>query len=103
MTKSELHTALSAVCKAYYGRAPVGARLPYAVYTWNHDNFAADDSVYQKFASVTVNLYATDPDTEKQLDNALDGLGIFWNSTSSFEVSDEAYLTIYTMEVLDNE
>lgn len=104
MTKAELYTGLSAVCQTFFGRAPVGAELPYAVYTWMHpSNFMADDAVFQKVATVEIQLYATDPDTEATMNNKLDELGISWNSQSSFEVSDGAYLTIYSMEVVEDE
>lgn len=103
MTRTELYNALSNACATYYGRAPVGAELPYAVYSWEHTpNFAADDIVYQRAAAVTIQLYTLEPDTEEAVNNILDELGEFWNSTSSFEVSDGAYLTIYTMEVIED-
>ncbi len=102
MTKTELYTELEKVVDTHYGHAPVGTPLPYAVYTWTHpNNFAADGVVFQKIASVEISLYSADPDTT--LDATLDGLGEFWTSTGSMEVSDGAYLTIYTMEVLDDE
>ena len=102
MTKTELYTALEKVVDTHYGNAPVGTELPYAVYTWTHpNNFSADNAVYQKIASVEIRLYSVDPDTN--LDATLDELGEFWTSTGSIEVSDGAYLTIYTMEVLDDE
>ena len=102
MTKTELFTALEKVVDTHFGHAPVGTPLPYAVFTWIHpNNFSADNGVYQKVASVEISLYAVDPDTN--LDATLDGLEEFWTSTGSNEVSDGAYLTIYTMEVLDDE
>lgn len=101
MTKTELYTALSAVVDTYYNFAPVGTELPYAVYTWTHpNNFPADGKTYQKVATIEISLYSVDPDTS--LDDALDALGEFWTSTGSMEVSDGAYLTNYTMEVIDN-
>lgn len=103
MTKTELYTALSKVCATFYGRANVGTELPYMTFTWDHmPNFAADDVVYQRAAVVTIYLYAVDPDTEEAVNDALDELGVYWTSTSSFEVSDGAYLTIYTMEVIED-
>lgn len=104
MTRTELYNALSAVCDTYYNRAPVGTAIPYIVYNWTHpNNFPADDVVYERIASIEIQCYSDTPETAEQINDALDDLGVYWTSDGAFEVSDGAYLTTYTMEVLDNE
>lgn len=104
MTRTELYNGISEVCPAFLGRAPLDQPLPYAVYTWSHENnFPADDTVYEKVADITLNLYAVDPDTEALMDARLSEMGLFWTSATSYELSDDAYLTIYTMEVIEDE
>ena len=104
MTKEQFYQGLSEVVETFYGKAPMGQALPYAVYTWDHDNnFPADDVVYQPVATITVNLYAVDPAIESAVDAKLTEMGLFWTSTSSFELDDDAYLTIYTMEEFEDE
>lgn len=103
MTKTDLYMALSDVIDTYYKFAPLKTKVPYAVIVWTHpDNFAADNAVYQKVASVTITIYSDSPDTEESIETLLDSLGIYWTSSGAFEASDGAYTTIFSMEVIDN-
>lgn len=104
MTKTELFDALSEICTTYYNFAPVGAELPYMVYTWQHnDNFGADGKVYQKVASVEISLYSDDPGTAESVEDALDDLGVFWQAADNYEVSDKVYLTVFNFEEVEEE
>lgn len=103
MTKTELYTALSGVIDTYFDSAPVKTPVPYAAFTWKHpNNFPADNKVFQKVATVTIEVYSNTPDTESTIDDLLDSLDLFWTSSGAFEASDGAYTIIYNLEVIDN-
>lgn len=104
MTKDELYTALSTVAATFYGRAKVGQALPYIVYTWDYSsNFSADSRVYQRIASVSIQLYSDDPDDAERLADVLDGLGCYWTASQDYELSEDVYVSTYDMEVVEDE
>lgn len=104
MTKTELYTVLSTVAPTYFGRAEIGTAIPYIVYTWDYpNNFSADDKVYQRIATVSIQLYTNDPDMVDSLIAALDDLDVYWTASTNYELSEEVYLSTFDLEVIDDE
>lgn len=91
---SDIKTAFAAYTY-YYGVAPVGTKLPYIVARGvESDNFAADSSVYQTKANMSLDCYFNkkDESAEAAIEAILDKLGVFWNKTESFD--DETFYLI---------
>lgn len=102
MTKQGLYNALSGVATTYFDRAKVGEAIPYIVYTWTYpNNFPADDVVYQRIASVQIQLYSSDPADADRLAEVLDELGLYWTSSQNYELDDKVYVSTYDMEVIE--
>ena len=83
----------------YYGSAPIGSKLPYIVATnAETDNFAADSSVYQIKANISLDCYFNkkDESAEAAIEAILDKLGVFWNKTESFDDDETFYLINYS-------
>lgn len=83
----------------YYGSAPIGSKLPYIVATnAETDNFAADSKVYEKRANLVLECYFAKKDetAEESIEAILDGLGVFWNKTESFDDDESFYLITYS-------
>lgn len=76
--------------------------LPYGVFSYpNSSNFGADGVVYFSANRVLIDLYTKtkQPDVEKQLENVLDGAGIFWERTEIWVASERMFLNRYEIEV----
>ena len=94
---SDIKTAFAAYTY-YYGVAPVGTKLPYIVARGvESDNFAADSSVYQIKANISLDCYFNkkDESAEAAIEAILDKLGVFWNKTESFDDDETFYLINY--------
>ena len=70
------------------------------------NNFSADGRVFFKADEVNIELYTDkkDPTVEKQVEDALDAEGIFYNKTEVWIESESLYEVLYSfeMEVIDN-
>lgn len=78
-------------------REPSG--LPFIVYYEDSsDNFIADNRIYLKKHTYTVELYTVDkmPALEEALEEALDGY--IWESDEAYIDSEQMYMKTYTME-----
>ncbi len=67
------------------------------------DNFAADGRVYFKINEVRIELYTDKKDVsvEKQVEDALDGWGIFYNKSEVWISEERLYEVAYSFEVPD--
>jgi len=67
------------------------------------DNFAADGRVYFKINEVRVELYTDTKDVfvEKQVEDALDSQGIFYNKSEVWISEERLYEVMYSFEVPD--
>ena len=82
----------------YRGHAPVGQKVPFAVYTVNYDgNFGADDITYQKIPGYRLELYNTSPDLtiREEIETILTDAGLFWKSDESDEPEQNLFITYY--------
>lgn len=70
------------------------------------NNFPADGKVFFKVNEVNIELYTDrkDPAAEKQVEDALDSEGIFYNKTEVWIESESLYEVLYAfeMEVTEN-
>lgn len=104
MTRTGLYNALSEVCTTFYNVADIGAQLPYIVYSWNRDaNIGADNAVYQRGVSVEISVYSNDPGTVDSVESALNGLGVFWQASNNYELSDRVYLSTINFEEIEED
>ena len=67
------------------------------------DNFAADGKVYFKINEVRIELYTDKKDefVEKQVEDVLDGRGIFYNKSEIWIAEERLYEVLYSFEVPD--
>ena len=67
------------------------------------DNFAADGRVYFKINEVRIELYTDKKDVsvEKQVEDALDSQGIFYNKSEVWISEERLYEVLYSFEVPD--
>ena len=67
------------------------------------DNFAADGQVYFKINEVRIELYTDKKDVsvEKQVEDALDDQGIFYNKSEVWISEERLYEVAYSFEVPD--
>lgn len=69
------------------------------------DNFAADGKVYFKINEVRIELYTDKKDVsvEKQMEDALDDRGIFYNKSEVWISEERLYEVLYSFDVPDIE
>ena len=69
------------------------------------DNFAADGRVYFKINEVRIELYTDKKDVsvEKQVEDALDVWGIFYNKSEVWISEERLYEVLYSFDVPDIE
>ena len=69
------------------------------------DNFAADGRVYFKINEVNIELYTDKKDVtvEKQVEDALDDRGIFYNKSEVWISEERLYEVLYSFDVPDIE
>lgn len=80
------------------GHAPAP---PYVLYLeYGSDNFSADGRVYAHISEFHIELYTDlkSPDTEKLLEDALDGAGVFYEKDESWIESENLYEVLYRFE-----
>lgn len=80
-------------------------QLPYLVwYLPNSENFAADDSVYQRIDTLNVELYTETKnfDLEQTVEAVLNRWEMVWEKSESYIESEHMYEVLYTMEVIIN-
>lgn len=67
------------------------------------DNFAADGRVYFRINEVRIELYTDKKDmsVEKQVEDALDGRGIFYNKSEVWISEEKLYEVLYSFSVPD--
>ena len=67
------------------------------------DNFAADGRVYFKINEVRIELYTDKKDVsvEKQVEDVLDGQGIFYNKSEVWISEERLYEVLYSFSVPD--
>ena len=67
------------------------------------DNFAADGRVYFRINEVRIELYTDKKDVsvEKQVEDALDNQGIFYNKSEVWISEERLYEVLYSFEVPD--
>ena len=67
------------------------------------DNFAADGRVYFKINEVRIELYTDKKDVsvERQVEDALDGRGIFYNKSEVWISEERLYEVLYSFSVPD--
>ena len=67
------------------------------------DNFAADGKVYFKINEVRIELYTDkkDESVEKQVEDVLDGRGVFYNKSEVWIAEERLYEVLYSFEVPD--
>jgi hypothetical protein len=104
MTLDTLYTTLSSVYPTAYWSYPEGKApaMPYMVYFETpSDNFGADNKVYHKRNNVAIELLTKTKDqtAESAVENALDGLELFWNKEETHLDDEDAYEVIYHVEV----
>lgn len=104
MTLENIKTALKTVgVPVTYFEWECGAPpLPYIVYLeTDTDNVFADDRVHIQRSVIQTELYTKKRDRrlEKQLENALDTLGVTWQRNGAVKV-EKSIMTIYTFEII---
>ena len=69
------------------------------------DNFAADGKVYFKINEVRIELYTDKKDVsvERQMEDALDDRGIFYNKSEVWISEERLYEVLYSFDVPDIE
>jgi hypothetical protein len=67
------------------------------------DNFAADGRVYFRINEVRIELYTDKKDmsVERQVEDALDGRGIFYNKSEVWISGERLYEVLYSFSVPD--
>ena len=103
MTKADLVSLLDTVAPTYYEKADIGTKCPFITYSVDYgNNFGADNKVYQRIMSVTINAYVltSQLETLAKLEEALDD--IYWSASDSYNDSEKLLIRTYTMEVIEN-
>ena len=80
------------------GEAPP---VPYICYLYpGSDNFGADDKTYYKVSWIRIELYTDkkSPETETQIEDALDNEGIFYNKNEVYITDEKLYEVSYEFE-----
>lgn len=98
ITLQQLKTAFSGY-RYFYGRAPIGTKLPYLVARGSgSDNFAADSKVYSEKFGIELDYYSLKKSEteEAAIEEILNSLGLFWNKTESYDDDQTFYLSTYT-------
>lgn len=100
MTAKELVDILKTVkdVTIYTARAPLGAKLPYAVLTFGStSNFLADDRVSEIIQAQSLELYTVRKDltTEAAVEKVLNDNCIPWQSDEADDDGEQFYLKIY--------
>ena len=103
MTYQELKELLEATgirfAFHHWDRPP---KMPYGVYFDDHnDNFAADGAVYSTARHFLVELYERqrDEELEGRLEAVLDGVGLYWEKSSTYIDSERFWQISYEIEV----
>lgn len=107
MTLEDIKTALDTVgVPVTYFEWECGAPpLPYIAYLEaDTDNVFADDRVHIQRTGIQAELYTKKRDRklEKQLENALDTLGVTWQRNGAVKV-EKSIMTVYTFEIIISE
>jgi L-ascorbate metabolism protein UlaG (beta-lactamase superfamily) len=101
MTRAEFAAQLETTkIPVFFDHAPIGTPVPFLTYTWNYDNFGADNKAYKRIAAVTVTHYHSDYTRGDDLKAVFDENDLFWNCDSDYDSDQKLYTDIYTMEVL---
>lgn len=103
MTRADLVSLLDTVAPIYFEKAPLGTKCPFITYSVDYgNNFGADNKVYQKIMTVTLNAYVltSQLETLAEIEEALDD--IYWSASDSYDDSEKLITRTYTMEVIDN-
>ena len=101
MTKAQFKGQLESTgLRVYYQYAPLGTKVPFVVFTWNYDNFPADNIAYQRIAIATVTHYHSELSDGEDIRAVFDANDLFWNCDSDYDPTERLYTDIYTMEVL---
>ena len=77
--------------------------LPYIIFFYGRsDNFPADDKVYQRIDSLSIELYTENKsfETEENLEAVLDDYGFVWDKTETYLNTEHMYEVIYEMEIV---
>lgn len=75
---------------------------PFLLYLFpESDNYVADNVVYAEVSRVYLELYTDlkDPETEKQVERALQEHAIFWDKTEVWIESESLYEVLYSFEM----
>lgn len=104
MTLDDLYGILKTVYPTAYWSFPENEAppLPYIVYFEEaSDNFGADNIVYHPVKVVAVELLTKrkDPTAEASVEAAFAQAGLYWEKTSAHLDDEDAFETIYTLEV----
>lgn len=104
MTRAEFAEQLAtAITNVFYDHAPLGTKLPYVAYTWDYDNYPADDKAFQRIANVTVTHYHAEYSDGEALKTVFDENDLFWTCDSFYDSDMKVYIDTYTMEVMADE
>lgn len=79
--------------------------LPYLVFYYpNSNNFAADNTVYQRIDSLTIELYTENKDfaLESALESVLESNELVWDKTEDYIESEHMFMITYEMEIVIN-
>ena len=104
MTLKQLSELLEGIYPTAYWSFPEkkAPEMPYLVYFEDSsNNFAADNKVYHHRKRVFVELMTRDKDTiaEGLVEEAFDANDIYWEKSCTHLDDENAYETIYTLEV----
>ena len=103
MTRAEFAAQLETTkLPVFYDHAKVGTAVPFLTYTWDYDNFLADNKAYQRIANVTVTHYHAAYSDGADIKAVLDENELFWNCETYYDSNEKVYIDTYTMEVLAN-
>lgn len=76
---------------------------PFICFTYPaSDNFFADDSVYQKFRELNIELYTDVKELtlEKRVEDALDAAGLPYNSTETYISAEKMYMVTWNTSIV---
>jgi len=103
MSLSDLYTTLQTTgVPVAYEAFPNNQALPCITYNVAYsNNFGADSMVYKKILHIDIFLYTATKDTakEKLVEDALDGVSLFYNKTESYIYEEKAFQIIYEVEI----
>lgn len=109
MTYNQIASIIASVGVPYaYHHFPdgTGQDTPFICFFYpQSDDFAADDTNYQRINQLTVELYTDNKDfaLEKQVEDALTGAGLVWTKEEDYIDEERMYLASYLTEVIINE